>query len=103
MIGNGQHRQSLIADLLPLLLAGPGQCRLEELVLQQDNREHDVLQGVLVSIQLAQNRTEIQMSIGEGLRLVDFELQLQSLDEIGQRSPDLPRTPIVTGQVIECG
>lgn len=83
MIRNRQHRQSLITYRpCPLRLSAQHlrQTHLQELVLEQYNGEHDMLERVLVAVQLAQHCAQVQMGVGEGFRLLDAQLQLQGLD-----------------------
>jgi len=54
-----------------------------------------------VPIKLTENCTKIEMGIGQGFGLVDFEFKLECLDEVGQGCADLASSAIVAGQVIE--
>lgn len=59
-----------------------------------------MLERVLVAVQLAQHCAQVQMGIGEGFRLLDAQLQLQGLDQVGEGRADFARSPIVAGQVV---
>jgi hypothetical protein len=59
------------------------------------------LQGIFVSVQLTQYCAEIEMCVCQCLRLIQFELEVQCLDEIGKGSTDFPSAAIVAGEVIE--
>lgn len=77
---------------------------MEKLVLEENDRQHHVLKCVFMPIQLAEDSAKIEMSICQGFRLIDFQLQLQRLYQIGQSSAYLARPSIVTGKVIKgCG
>ena len=39
------------------------QCRLEQFVLYQYNRKHGVLMSVIMAIELAQHRTDVEMRV----------------------------------------
>ncbi len=62
-----------------------------------------MLQGILVPIQLTQYCAEIEMRVCQRLWLVQLELEVQSLDEIGKGSADLASAAIVAGEVVEGG
>lgn len=69
MVGDGKHSQPLItygrisfdAFLLAQYLWQAG---LQKFILQQDDREHDVLECILVPIQLTEHCAQIQVGVG---------------------------------------
>ena len=97
VVANGQHGQSLVTHLTWVLLSRLRKGRLQEFVLQQDDGQHHVLQGIFVAVQLAEYCAEIEMSVREGLRLIDFELEFECLDEVGEGSSDFACSAVVTG------
>lgn len=54
-----------------------------------------------MAIQLAQHCAQVEMGISQGPGLVDFELELQGLDEVRESSPHLARPSVVASHVIE--
>jgi hypothetical protein len=50
VIGNGQNSQPLVAKFPVALLPDFGESDLQKLVLQQNNREHDVLECIFVAV-----------------------------------------------------
>ena len=78
VVSNRQDRQSLIVDLVvsasllaSLVFPHEG---AQKLILKQDYREHRVLQGVLVAVELAEHRAEVQMGVCQSFGLVLLEL-----------------------------
>ena len=64
VIGNCQNCQSLIIYfVVPLSPSIFAQKIRQELILKQNYRKHRVLQGVFMSVQLAQHSTQIEVCI----------------------------------------
>lgn len=106
VVRDGQHSQPLVTNrllrlpLFILLAQDLRQRNLQKLVLQQDDRQHHVLQGVFVPVQLAEDCAQVQVSVCQGLRLLQAQLQFQSLDEVSQGCPDFSRPTVVARQVV---
>jgi hypothetical protein len=105
MICNSQHRQPLIRNVLLILLVlslDPLEGDPQKLILQQYNGQHGMLLGILVLIELAKHRTQVQMGICECGRLLHSKLKLQCLDQVRKGSPQLAGASVVTCEVVVC-
>ena len=65
MISDSQHSQSLIVYLLLIRLFELSQSHLQELILEENYRQHGVLQGILMLVKLTQHSAEVKMSVGQ--------------------------------------
>lgn len=100
VVGDGEDCQSFVADVAGLPLPDPGEASLQEFVLEEDDREHDVLKGVLVAVELTEHGAEVEVGVGEGAGLFYFELYFQGLDEVGEGRSHFASAAVVAGEVV---
>ncbi len=63
MVSNGKDCKPFITHFLSFIFCGLGQSGLKKLVLEQDNREHNMLKSILMSIKLTEDSTQIKVGI----------------------------------------
>lgn len=56
-----------------------------------------------MTIELAEDCTKIEVSICQGFGLIDFELELECLNEVGQGCAGFTCSAVVTSQIVESG
>lgn len=84
MIGDRQHGHPLLLHnlLLRNLLQLP-EHPLQQFILNQYNRQHCMLMGLLVPAELAQYGAHVQVGVGEACGLLELVLEGQRLEEVG--------------------